>query len=204
MFDVIEPKNITRPWLAVFQKAEIKSYITYLVWKFYFAYFSSALYDSAKYWRKISHGNGIRTVDISSWKNSATKHCLVLLETNFIFKNIICFKLFRFKTILLFFQASFLTEEADQPSPPPPTFVTKDSSSELKEVEAVLNEVVIDDKLPVHDAAEIRASIVRQMTMLRNLDAKRGIFDKVGLTSNANIIVLLSRIYLKLKILITN
>ena len=137
-------------------------------------------------------------------KTAPRNTALFYLKQTSFFKNIICFKLFRFKTILLFFQASFLTEEADQPSPPPPTFVTKDSSSELKEVEAVLNEVVIDDKLPVHDAAEIRASIVRQMTMLRNLDAKRGIFDKVGLTSNANIIVLLSRIYLKLKILITN
>jgi hypothetical protein len=75
------------------------------------------------------------------------------------------------------FQVSFLTEEADQPSPPPPAPATKDS--ELKEVEAALGEVAVDEKLPVHDAAEIRAAISRLMTALRNLDSKKSIYDKV-------------------------
>jgi hypothetical protein len=79
---------------------------------------------------------------------------------------------------LSYFQASFLTEEADQPSPPPPS-ISKDSSSELKEAEAILNEAVIEERLPVHDSAEIRASIVRQVTTLRNIDSKRSVFDKV-------------------------
>ena len=57
--------------------------------------------------------------------------------------------------------------------------MSKDSSSELKEAEAVLNEAVIEERLPVHDSAEIRASIVRQAAALRNIDSKRSIFDKV-------------------------
>ena len=75
-------------------------------------------------------------------------------------------------------QASFLTEEADQPSPPPSS-VSKDSSSELKEAEAILNEAVVDERLPVHDSAEIRASIVRLVAVLRSIDSKRSVFDKV-------------------------
>jgi hypothetical protein len=49
----------------------------------------------------------------------------------------------------------------------------------VKELEDVLNEAVKEERLPVHDSPEIRASISRQMAVLRHLDSKRSIFDKV-------------------------
>ena len=43
-----------------------------------------------------------------------------------------------------------------------------------------MNQTTQEERLPVHDCSEIRASISRQMAALRNLDSKRGIFDKVN------------------------